>query len=275
MHTEPAATETVDVSAARAEPGERPGAWWLDGAEPVTEDDTPVDTLFSAKQQRLLVDVLYSSWATTTERPFLADANVGVFSSAEQPAIVPDVFISLDVQPHAGWWETFELSYFVEDYGKPPEVVIELVSNTKGHEADDKLGRYAGMGVLYYVIFDPNQQVGDEVLRMYVLHETTYRCWASGWLPEVGVGLTLWTGWFEKRAATWLRWCDEDGTLIPTGAERAQQAEERVEQERERAEQERERAEQERARAEQERERAERLAARLRDLGLDPEVLEQ
>ena len=268
MHTEPAVTETADVSAVRAAADERSGAWWLDGAEPVTEDDTPVDNLFSAKQQRLLVDALYSSWATMTERPFLADANVGVFSSVEQPAIVPDVFISLDVQPHDGWWETFELSYFVQDYGKPPEVVIELVSNTKGHEADDKLGRYAGMGVLYYVIFDPHQQVGDEVLRIYRLDGRTYRRWEDGWLPEVELGLTLWTGWFEKREATWLRWCDEDGTLILTGAERA-------EQERVRAEQAEKRAEQERARAEQERARAERLAARLRELGIDPEVLEQ
>lgn len=45
----------------------------------------------------------------------------------------------------------------------------------------------------------------------------------------------------------------------------------RAEQAHERAEQERERAEQERARAEQERERADRLAARLRELGIDPE----
>ena len=29
----------------------------------VTEDDTPVDHLFFAKQQRLLVESLYSAWA--------------------------------------------------------------------------------------------------------------------------------------------------------------------------------------------------------------------
>lgn len=28
----------------------------------VTEDDTPVDNIFSAKQHRLLVEPLYSSW---------------------------------------------------------------------------------------------------------------------------------------------------------------------------------------------------------------------
>ncbi len=275
MHTEPAATETADVSAAMEESGVLPRALWPRVDHLVTEDDTPVDNLFSAKQQRLLVDALYSSWVTMTARSFLADANVGVFSIAEQPAIVPDVFVSMDVQPHEGWWDAFERSYFVWDYGKPPDVVIEIVSNPRGHEADDKLRRYAWMHVPYYVIFDPNRQVGDEVVRIYRLHGATYERWESGWLPEIGLGLRLWTGRFEEREATWLRWCDEDGTLIPTGAERAQQERERAQQAEERAEQERERAEQERKRAEQERERAERLAARLRALGIDPDTIER
>ncbi|PSB06179.1 hypothetical protein C7B76_30075, partial [filamentous cyanobacterium CCP2] len=51
--------------------------------------------------------------------------------------------------------------------------------------------------------------------------------------------------------ATWLRWAMLDGTLLPTGAELAEQERQRAEQERQRAEQERQRAEQERQRAEQ------------------------
>jgi hypothetical protein len=42
----------------------------------VTEDDTPVDNMFSEKQQRLLTEPLYSSW--DAGRPFLATANVGL-----------------------------------------------------------------------------------------------------------------------------------------------------------------------------------------------------
>jgi hypothetical protein len=43
----------------------------------VTEDDTPVDNLFSAKQQRLLVEPLYTSWSGSGEgRPFLVEANL-------------------------------------------------------------------------------------------------------------------------------------------------------------------------------------------------------
>ncbi|MCX7938354.1 MAG: hypothetical protein N2545_02805 [Thermoflexales bacterium] len=72
------------------------------------------------------------------------------------------------------------------------------------------------------------------------------------------LGVTLWRGTYEEREDTWLRWCDRDGVLIPTGVERA--------------ETERQRAEAERQRAEAERARAERLAAKLRAAGIDPEA---
>jgi len=34
------------------------------------------------------------------------------------------------------------------------------------------------------------------------------------------VGLTLWQGIYEGTDARWLRWCDAQGTVIPTGEER-------------------------------------------------------
>jgi ribosomal protein L14E/L6E/L27E len=61
----------------------------------------------------------------------------------------------------------------------------------------------------------------------------------------------LWEGEYEGVKAVWLRWCDQEGIVIPTGAELA---------------------EAERQRAEAERARAERLAARLRALGIDPDA---
>src|SRR3954462_732825 len=63
----------------------------------VTEDDAPVDNVFAAKQQRLLVESLYAT-PVLAGHSFIADANVGVFASIYKPAIVPDVFLSLDVQ---------------------------------------------------------------------------------------------------------------------------------------------------------------------------------
>ena len=102
----------------------------------VTEDDTPVDNFASEKQQRLLVCSLYSSWQ---EQTFLAAANVGVFHTDGQPAIVPDVFLSFDVQVPENWWDKQNRSYLVWKFGKPPEVVIEIVSNKVGDELGNKL----------------------------------------------------------------------------------------------------------------------------------------
>jgi hypothetical protein len=216
----------------------------------VTEDDTPVDNMFSEKQQRLLTEPLYSSWPGPGEgRPFVAAANVGVFAATYQPPLVPDVFLSLDVQAPQDLWPKQHRSYFLWEYGKPPDVAIEIVSNRKGGEVESKLRDYARIRVIYYAIFDPSEQLRGGPLRLYELHAGTYIAMTERWLPEVGLGLTLWRGIYEQVEGVWLRWCDHAGKVILTGAERA---------------------EQERERAEQERERAERLEARLRALGVDP-----
>ena len=148
------------------------------------------------------------------------------------------------------------------EFGKAPDIVVEIVSNRKGKE-DQKLERYASAGVPYAIIFDPRLYLGKRPLRVYILRGRSYVEVADpSWLEEVGVGMTLWEGSYEGLSATWLRWCGRDGNVLLSGLELANQAHERAEKERERAEQERERAE-------KERERAERLAARLRELGED------
>ena len=253
----------------------------------VTEDDTPVDNMPSEKQQRLLTEPLYSSWAGPGGgRTFVAAANVGVFPEPRNPAIVPDVFLSLDVQVHENFWEKRHRSYFVWEFGKPPDLVVEIVSNQKGNEVGSKRIRYARMGVAYYVIHDPFHRVMRDDLRVYRLRDGDYRRQESPRFPELRLGMRLWEGEFEGVWwSGWLRWTDEHDVLIPMGKERAEHAEhlvaeesrraeqehQRAEQEHQRAEQEHQRAEQEHQRAEQERLRAERLANLLRRSGIDPE----
>jgi Uma2 family endonuclease len=259
----------------------------------ITEDDTPVDNLPSEKQQRLLTEPLYSSWAGPGQgRSFLAAANVGIFYLARNPAIVPDMFLSLDVEVPPEWWKKEHRSYFLWEFGKPPEVVIEIVSNTEGEEDGEKKRKYARMRVSYYVIYDPQRQVMEDVLTVYRLSGFAYERQSATQFPDLKLGLTLWEGEYEGRHDRWLRWSDERGEIIPTGKERAERERERAEQEHERAERERERAEQERLRAEQESQRAEaerlekeraleqlererqraaRLAEMLRKLGQDPD----
>src|SRR5437868_5700949 len=112
----------------------------LDLSNLVTEDDEPVDNFASAKQQRILVEPLYSS--SKLQRPFLADSNVALYSTPRAAPIVPDMFLSQGVQVADDWWEKANRSYLLWEFSKPPEVVLEIVSNQKGNEDGDKLHDY-------------------------------------------------------------------------------------------------------------------------------------
>jgi hypothetical protein len=68
----------------------------------------------------------------------------------------------------------------------------------------------------------------------------------------LGIELGIWNGEYFNQTLPWLRWWDQDGNLLLAGDERA---------------------EQERERAERETRRAEQLAAKLRELGVDPNQL--
>lgn len=95
----------------------------------VTEDDTPVDNIFSEKQQRLLVDTLYSS-NPFGDKSFVASSNVGVYYGLHKPAVVPDVLLSIDVNYPKDIWEKSHRVYMIWEIGKRPDVVVEIVSNT-------------------------------------------------------------------------------------------------------------------------------------------------
>jgi hypothetical protein len=71
----------------------------------VLEDDTPLDSFINEKQQRLLTTVLYSGGDTGITVPFIAAANVGLFSSVRLPGIAPDVFLSINITGAEDWWE--------------------------------------------------------------------------------------------------------------------------------------------------------------------------
>ena len=243
----------------------------------VTEDDAPVDNILTEKQERLLTEPLYSSWSGPppgedgAARSFAALANVGLFSSPEERSLVPDVMLSLDVTIPTEQGDKKNRSYFVWRYGKPPEVVIEIVSNRDGDELGERLRRYRRMAVAYYVVFDPLHVLGEQTLRTFELRGARYvAIHHRPWFESVGLGLVEWEGTFEGMPGRWLRWRTLEGQLIPTGAERAASEQARAETAEARAESEKTRAESEKARAESAEARAQRLAARLRELGVDP-----
>ncbi|WP_008318237.1 Uma2 family endonuclease [Leptolyngbya sp. PCC 6406] len=241
------AESTVEITVTTEETVEIPVP---DISHLVIEDDTPVDNFQSEKQQRLLVEPLYSG--TVLPKPFIAAANVGLFHTARQEQIVPGVFLSLGVQMPADWSQKRNRTYFVWEMGKVPDVAIEIVSNRVGKELEEKKDRYARLRVSYYVVFDPIEQIQEAArmdgqrLRVFTLNGGQYIPLEPPYfLEHVALGLVLWEGMFEDQPGTWLRWCDSEGRLLPTGAERANQ----------------------------ERQRAEALAARLRELGIDPDTV--
>jgi hypothetical protein len=243
----------------------------------VTEDDTSVDNIYSEKQQRLLTDALYTSWAGPPPeedgrpRTFVAMANVGVFNTATDPPVVPDVLVSVDVAFGDDVLEKEHRTYFVWVFGRSPDLVIEVVSNREGEELTRKKKKYRDLHVPNYVVWDPAGHLGPTAFQAFELRGSLYGKKRDAHFSPLGLGLAPWEGSFEGCTSRWLRWVDAKGKLLLTGAERARQEHKRADRAEARAKQESERAKQESERAKQAEERAERLAERLRALGIDPE----
>ncbi len=255
------------VSAPAVPAGEldwRDPSLWPDLTHVITEDDTPVDNPLAEKQMRLLTEPLYASWpGPGNDRPFRVLANVGLFNTVSRPPLVPDVMLGLDVRTPDDLMVKGHRAWFVWIVGKKPDAVVEIVSNLEGGEDTDKLVDYAIIGVPYYIIHDPRNLLKKGVVRGFALREGNYEPIDPRWLPNLGLGLVLWRGKYEDVEEEWLRWCNRDGNVIRTGAERAAAAEKRAEHEHQART-----AAEERAKAAEE--LAERLAAQLRKTGDEP-----
>jgi Uma2 family endonuclease len=269
----------------------------LAGYEPdishiVTEDDEPVDNLFSEHQQRLLGDGIHDHWHSPDGLPFIAVSNVGLFYAVQSPPIVPDFMLSLGVEYPTKYWEKRHRTYFVWEFGKSPELAVEVVSNLVGNELDKKFDLYAQAGISYYIVYDPSEQYGPDTLRLFVREGTEYRRLEKPYFEMLQLGCTLWEGEYMGMYGTWLRWTHPDGSLIPTGAEATEAAREllskaRTEAKEARSETQEARSETQKAHTEAQKAhteaqkarteaqeaklRAEKLAEKLRALGLNPE----
>lgn len=232
--------------------------FWAPTLDHLIIQDADPASILNGMRSRLLAQSLKASWPGPGDGwQFRVWANVRLFYEARQTPLVPAVMVSLDTDAPTLFAQGVD-SYVVWEFGKPPNVVIEFVSDESAGEAEHKMRQYARIAVCYYVIFDPFNRLKQGVLRAYELRGGVYEPIDPRWLPNVGLGLTLWEGEYEGYRNTWLRWCDRDGAILLDGAERA--------------EQERLRAEEANRRAEEERQRAERLAAQLRAMGINPDA---
>ena len=236
-------------------------------AELSDSDDTPVDNELQNLIPNLLDGILAMAWPQRVDWFFGVD--MGIYYDPDQPAIVPDGFLSLGVERFIG--EDGRLSYvFWEEDNIPPVLALEVVSKTYGGEYERKKIIYADLGIRYYAVYLPNQRSRRkrQPLEVYALENGTYQQLEGNpaWLPEIGLGLGRERGTYLGREREWLYWFNQDGDRLLTPEERVEQAESQVEQAENRMEQEKDRAEQEKA-------RAERLAEKLKALGVDPDSI--
>ncbi|MFS8853391.1 Uma2 family endonuclease [Synechococcus sp. R5-16] len=222
----------------------------------VIEDDEPADSILSKKLQRLLTSALYASFQPKAEDtgeliPFLATANIGLFSALKLPPLMPDVTLSLEVAPPASFERKEDRTYLVWEMGKPPDVVIEIVSKRKGEELGRKRKDYARAGVSYYAVYDRTAGVASPLRQLRELQGSPLALFqrrggefvpfASTWLEDkglrpanakrlrpanakrlrpanaIGLGLTLWQRSFEVVNTEWLRWPNGYAGVIGRG----------------------------------------------------------
>jgi Uma2 family endonuclease len=224
--------------------------------ELLDSDETPVDNELQELIPGLLKAILLMLWEDRLDWFFGID--MGIYTDPIQPPIVPDAFLSLGVE--RCYDEELRPSYVLWDEHIVPSLVIEVVSPTYRQEYTTKLEKYAAMGVLYYVIYASRRRRKPK-LEVHKLVDGKYELQEGNpvWMAEIGLGIGCDRGNYGGVTREWLYWYDGMGQRYPTPNERIHQEARRTQQEAQRA-----------IESEQ---RAERLAQRLRELGVDPEVI--
>ena len=207
-------------------------------------DEPPLETDLHLRQMILLIQCL--EWWWRNRNDIYVAGNLTIYYSPRQRKSEdfrgPDFFVVLGTErkPRKSWvvWE--------ED-GKYPNVIIEVLSDTTA-ATDKDLKKQIYQDIFRtpdYFWFDPNTMefAGfHSVDGEYQLLEPN----PQGWLWSQQLGLYL--GVYQEN----LRFYTPEGELVPTPEEVAQQ---------------------ETQRAEQEKQRSDRLAAKLRELNIDPDTI--
>jgi Uma2 family endonuclease len=222
-------------------------------AELLGSDDTPVDNEDQNLLPNLLLLLLTHLWADRMDWYFGVD--MAIYHTAglnPRVPVVPDAFLSLGVERKKGGKS--RRSYVVwEEQDIPPIMVLEMVSHQPGDEYEGKMALYARLGVLYYVIYNPEfwQRDRHQPFEIYKLKDGIYRLQIGEpyWMPEVGLGIGRYQAQVGGLPQEILTWYDAQGNRHLSAEE------------------------QERQRTEQERRARERLEAYLRSQGIDPNQL--
>ncbi|MBE9063859.1 Uma2 family endonuclease [cf. Phormidesmis sp. LEGE 11477] len=220
------------------------------GSELPDSDDIPVDNEDQNLLPNILLFVLNTLWEHRQDWFFAVD--MGVYHTAgknPRVPVVPDAFLSIGVPRHREG-ESFRRSYVVwEENDVVPLMTLELVSWSPGGEYVKKMEIYRNLGVLYYIIYNPLywQRDRHQPFEVYKLVSGEYQLQIGEpfWMEEAGLALGRYRGTFGGEDRELLGWFDQNGDRILTSEEKAERS------------------------ASQ----AERLAARLRELGEDPNLV--
>jgi Uma2 family endonuclease len=223
-------------------------------------DDTPVDNEDQNLLPNLLLLLLTHLWSARLDWYFGVDMAVyHTTGISPKVPVVPDGFLSLDVERKKGGKS--RRSYATWEEGDVvPSFVLEMVSHRPGGEYDEKVDLYAKLGVLYYLVYNPEfwQRDRHQPFELSKLDNGVYQLQIGEpyWMPELGLGIGRYQDTVGGLSQEILTWYDVQGDrhLSPE-------------------EQERRRTIQEQQRTAQERQQRERLEAFLRSQGIDPDHL--
>jgi Uma2 family endonuclease len=205
------------------------------GEELPCSDDTPVDNEDQNLLPNYLLFLLGLIWKERNDWYFGVD--MGVYHTtgvSPKVPIVPDGFLSLGV-PRRKPGNKSRKSYVVwEEMGMVPNLVLEMVSWTPGDEYDDKLAIYQKLGVLYYVIYNPEywQRDRHQPFEVYKLVEGQYQLQIGEpyWMPEIDLALGRSQGTIGGIDREVLSWFDKPGQRYLSAEEQAQQAQAQAQQ---------------------------------------------
>jgi Uma2 family endonuclease len=180
----------------------------------------------------------------------------------ERGAEAPDWFYVPNVAPLLDG--KYRRSYVMWKEIVAPLIAIEFVSGDGSEERDTtspflnseaKAGKFwvyeQAIRIPFYAIYEV-QKASVEVYELVAQRYQPLKPNDRGHyaIPSLGVELGIWQGKVDNQTLPWLRWWDSNGGLLLTGEERADV---------------------EKQRADVEKERADRLAAKLREMGVDPQ----
>ncbi|MEY3329047.1 MAG: hypothetical protein RLZZ115_1930, partial [Cyanobacteriota bacterium] len=230
--------------------------------EPLPEDfvlpDDPVENTQQPALAAALTDALGAAGYIQPE--MLIASNLGLVATVNKNTVVkaPDWFYVPQVHPLPEG--LIRRSYSPNIDGANVVIVMEFLSEADGGELSIRSTPPYGKFHFYeqilqvptYVTYDPyDRSLEVRYLQdgRYVLHPANDQ--GRVWIPQLELYLGIWSGGRLQQTMNWLRWWDNSGNLLLWSSEEAIQ---------------------ERQRADQEHQRAERLAAKLRELGIDPDL---